>query len=197
MTATLEREEIAKIVYDAMPYRPVKHEPKPEWVPGGNSLMQDEARRAADAILSLAQAKASEGPITTEQLDILQFGRVLHDRPTPSVQEQPVAWDIRVQFPECAGAEPSLRSMVFSYYHLGLGDAKKAKFFADRFIKHVDSATPSQTARERERAVAECLAAARKAFEDSMNEFILIGPSGMARKMLNSIAALSPTGENP
>jgi hypothetical protein len=48
------REEIAKIVYDAFDFSPTIGTPhKPEWMPGGNSFMQDRARRAANAILNL------------------------------------------------------------------------------------------------------------------------------------------------
>jgi len=48
------REEIAKIVYDAFDFSPTMGTPhKPEWMPGGNSFMQDRARRAANAILDL------------------------------------------------------------------------------------------------------------------------------------------------
>ena len=48
------REEIAKIVYDAFDFSPTMGTPhKPEWMPGGNSFMQDRARRAANAILNL------------------------------------------------------------------------------------------------------------------------------------------------
>src|SRR5882672_3088620 len=40
------REEIAKVVYDAFDFSPTMGTPhKPEWMPGGNSFMQDRARR--------------------------------------------------------------------------------------------------------------------------------------------------------
>lgn len=50
-------ENIAEIVYDAFPYRngDSRHEGKPSWVPGGNSLMQDRARQAARAIIALSR----------------------------------------------------------------------------------------------------------------------------------------------
>lgn len=45
------RDDIARLVYLAMPYTGVGE--KPTWVPGGNSFMQDAARIAADAILAI------------------------------------------------------------------------------------------------------------------------------------------------
>lgn len=44
-------EEVAKIVYDAMLYD--RTHIRPDWVEGGNSLAQDEARRAARKIIEL------------------------------------------------------------------------------------------------------------------------------------------------
>ncbi len=47
------REEIAKIVYDAFPFTPtLGMAQKPEWVPSGNSFVQDDARRAASHIMA-------------------------------------------------------------------------------------------------------------------------------------------------
>lgn len=43
-------EAVAALVFQAMRF--AQPGPTPEWVPGGNSLMQEEARRAARAILS-------------------------------------------------------------------------------------------------------------------------------------------------
>jgi hypothetical protein len=51
-------EEIAKIIYSVMPFDGTGPF-KPEWIPGGNSFRQDEARYAARAILSLYQPQAS------------------------------------------------------------------------------------------------------------------------------------------
>lgn len=46
----VEREEIARIIYERAFER---HDgPKPAWVPGGNSLKQDDARHIADLILA-------------------------------------------------------------------------------------------------------------------------------------------------
>lgn len=47
------REAIAKIIYDAFPFNGRWDLDKPKWVSGGNSIMQDEARKAANAILAL------------------------------------------------------------------------------------------------------------------------------------------------
>lgn len=75
-----DREAIAERVYQAFPFEPRLGAPhKPAWVPGGNSLMQDEARRAADAILSLlsgAGTKSDGGkplPIETAPRDGTSF----------------------------------------------------------------------------------------------------------------------------
>jgi hypothetical protein len=59
------REAIAKIIYDAFPFEPrLDHAQKPEWVPGGNSIRQDEARRAADKICALSLS-STDRPQTT------------------------------------------------------------------------------------------------------------------------------------
>jgi hypothetical protein len=48
-----DREAAAKIIYELLPYDlPYGH--KPKWVPQGNSLKQDECRRAVDQILALS-----------------------------------------------------------------------------------------------------------------------------------------------
>lgn len=48
-----EREEIARIIYDALPFDgTLTHARKPTWVSGGNSIRQDDARRTADKILA-------------------------------------------------------------------------------------------------------------------------------------------------
>lgn len=52
----LTREEIAQIIYNAFPF-PGGYGQKPAWVKGGNSFMQDEARRTADDILSCLPAR--------------------------------------------------------------------------------------------------------------------------------------------
>ena len=44
----------------------------------------------------------------------------------------------------------------------------------------------------RQSAIEECLEAARSGFESSMKDYVLIGPSGMAMRMINSIRAVSP-----
>lgn len=57
------REDAAKIIFDAFPFEPTIALPKkPLWVEGGNSLMQDAARRAADRIAALAKAKGGSQP---------------------------------------------------------------------------------------------------------------------------------------
>lgn len=43
----------------------------------------------------------------------------------------------------------------------------------------------------RETAIQECIEAARDGFESSMKDYVLIGPSGMAMRMINSIKALA------
>lgn len=61
------REAIARIIYDAFPfYPPCEFNPetgerilKPAWVDNGNSIRQDDARRAADAILALLRGGES------------------------------------------------------------------------------------------------------------------------------------------
>jgi hypothetical protein len=39
-------------------------------------------------------------------------------------------------------------------------------------------------------AINECIAAAHDGFESSMKDYVLIGPSGMAGRMINAIKAL-------
>jgi hypothetical protein len=61
-----DRETIAEAIYQKMPFiererAPVAHGEKPGWVPGGNSLKQDEARMYADAVLALPSAGAIAG----------------------------------------------------------------------------------------------------------------------------------------
>lgn len=59
----LDREQISKIIYDAFPFEPRHGQAhKPAWVFDGNSLMQDRARCAADAILALSSTGG--GPAT-------------------------------------------------------------------------------------------------------------------------------------
>jgi sarcosine oxidase delta subunit len=49
------REAAAEIIYDVMPFNGDSILPtKPAWVPKGNSIRQDEARRAADRIANLS-----------------------------------------------------------------------------------------------------------------------------------------------
>lgn len=65
------REEAARIIYDAFPYKGEVFPPtKPEWVTGGNSIMQTEARRAAAKILALPglQAEAPEDAEVAEAI---------------------------------------------------------------------------------------------------------------------------------
>lgn len=52
MTDDSRRDEMARIIYDAFPFDN-KGAEKPPWIPNGNSIRQDDARRAADAILAL------------------------------------------------------------------------------------------------------------------------------------------------
>ncbi len=55
-------EEVARVIYDAFPFDGHRwDEHKPEWIPNGNSRMQDEARRAATAILALLHAAPQGG----------------------------------------------------------------------------------------------------------------------------------------
>lgn len=61
--SSADRETVAKIIYDAFPFEPrhgMAH--KPEWLPGGNSNRQDDARRAADLILALNEPQAAREP---------------------------------------------------------------------------------------------------------------------------------------
>jgi hydrogenase maturation factor len=44
--------------------------------------------------------------------------------------------------------------------------------------------------RLRAETIEECVTAARKGFEEAMGQYVLIGPSGMAMRMINSIKAL-------
>lgn len=53
------REQAAQLIYDLLPYD-LPHGVKPKWVSGGNSLKQDECRRAADRILALATPTGGE-----------------------------------------------------------------------------------------------------------------------------------------
>jgi hypothetical protein len=61
----VDREAIAKIVYEAQPFEPMPDLPrKPAWNEHVNSHMQDAARKAADAILAMlprAQPSSDEG----------------------------------------------------------------------------------------------------------------------------------------
>lgn len=64
-----QREEIAKLVYDAFPFEQRRGlAQKPEWVPNGNSTMQDQARSAADAILALYPAAPQDVDTTIAAL---------------------------------------------------------------------------------------------------------------------------------
>jgi len=56
-------EATAKQVYQSMRFACIN--PSPEWVEGGNSIMQDEARRSAKAIL--AEAFLELFPHTSEE----------------------------------------------------------------------------------------------------------------------------------
>ncbi len=58
---SLEREEVAQIIYETMPFDGRAAE-KPPWIPGGNSWHQDEARRAADRILALFRSSTVTAP---------------------------------------------------------------------------------------------------------------------------------------
>lgn len=49
---TTDREVLAKIIFDAIPFDGIG-QAKPRWVPGGNSIRQDEARHCADSILAV------------------------------------------------------------------------------------------------------------------------------------------------
>ncbi len=42
----------------------------------------------------------------------------------------------------------------------------------------------------RDQAIKECAEAARTAFENAMNDYVLIGPGGMASRMISEILAL-------
>ena len=64
------REEAARIIYDAFPYKGEVSPPtKPAWVVNGNSIMQTEARRAAAKILALPGLQA-EAPTDAEVAEI-------------------------------------------------------------------------------------------------------------------------------
>ncbi len=45
------REEVARMIYNAFPYDGPPGKQKPDWIPNGNSFMQDRAREAADSII--------------------------------------------------------------------------------------------------------------------------------------------------
>lgn len=59
-------EPIAKIVYDAMRFE--RGDKTPEWVDGGNSLAQVEARRAAHAIAALPAQGVRVKPLVWESV---------------------------------------------------------------------------------------------------------------------------------
>lgn len=53
-SAKVRREQLAEIIYESFPFSATVGTPeKPKWTAGGNGLMQDKARRAAETILSL------------------------------------------------------------------------------------------------------------------------------------------------
>lgn len=52
-------EDIAKAIYDVMPFDGPPHETKPAWFEGGNSLKQDEARRRAREALPATATSAA------------------------------------------------------------------------------------------------------------------------------------------
>lgn len=55
-------EAVARIIYDAFPFEPRHGQAhKPEWIPGGNSIMQDRARQAARAICALWSSSVETG----------------------------------------------------------------------------------------------------------------------------------------
>lgn len=51
-------------------------------------------------------------------------------------------------------------------------------------------ALQAENAKLREVVIEECVTAARDGFEKAMDDYVLIGPSGMAMQMINSIKAL-------
>jgi|KBSMisStaDraftv2_1062788.scaffolds.fasta_scaffold198822_2 hypothetical protein len=56
-----DREEVAKIIYDAFPFSPTFGcAQKPEWTPRGNSFNQIKALNAADRILAMFTAALTE-----------------------------------------------------------------------------------------------------------------------------------------
>lgn len=56
-------EQIAEIVYYSFPFEPTPLvSAKPDWVPNGNSVRQDDARFAATAILALLKPVLRDTP---------------------------------------------------------------------------------------------------------------------------------------
>jgi hypothetical protein len=72
------------------------------------------------------------------------------------------------------------------------GNDLAPKFSAEitAILKCVPADRLSAQADVRAATIAECLAAARQGFETAMGQYVVIGPSGMAMMMLNSIRAL-------
>jgi hypothetical protein len=79
--------------------------------------------------------------------------------------------------------------LTFSPHHWANQIAKR--LFVHAVKVHLAIPAPPQPVRDA--VIEECVKAARDGFEDAMKNYVLIGPSGMAMQMINSIKAL--TGE--
>jgi hypothetical protein len=89
----MNREEIARIIYDAFPFEPHHGEAqKPAWVAGGNSFRQDDARRAADTILALSAQGEPVAWRYQRKKGWRGIWRAVTMRPTAF--EEPEAWTI-------------------------------------------------------------------------------------------------------
>jgi tRNA G37 N-methylase TrmD len=71
----------------------------------------------------------------------------------------------------------------------GIALIKQMGFDAD-LARNLIEIVKISVAAGREEAIEECVKAARDGFEKTMENYVLIGPSGMAMQMINSIKAL-------
>jgi hypothetical protein len=95
-------DDAAKIIYDAFPFDG-KHPSgsKPEWVPGGNAIMQDKARKSAQAVAALLRTKAAPA---TQQADAGAIRRAVLEEAAALCDARAISWQ---KTTHASGDEPS------------------------------------------------------------------------------------------
>jgi len=84
------------------------------------------------------------------------------------------------------------RSAWRVYFGVFVGGVQKLRWLENNEIPRRTANSSSASASvTREAVIAECPKAARDGFEAAMKDYAMIGPSGMARTMLNYIGALA------